>query len=322
MLQISYFLLALSIFLAIPAPIFLAKAKWTQRAPFFAIILWQSIGLSGGISLIGAFLVYGLSKLDSNTNLTIKQILNTKNLENYNINFWSIFTISTAILITIHLLLSLLTNYLKVTKQRKTHRNKLNIISSKHKNIPKTIIIKHETPIAYCLPGGSKSITVLSQGLLNLLNTNEINAVIKHEQAHLRQKHHLLLLAFAAWNTAFPWLITTKIAQNCVNNIIEMLADDEALKTTQKTDLIQAISIVSTNSTHPPLSKKTQINTLKNNLINSAAQENKNIKQRINRIKHTNKKINKTQKTLIIVCSYILITTPIYLILGTHLFHK
>lgn len=80
------------------------------------------------------------------------------------------------------------------------------------------------------------------------LEPDELRAVLIHENAHLSQRHHLLLWAFAAWRQALPWLPTTRLAQESVNSLIEMLADDVALKTESKATLIKAIAIVASGS--------------------------------------------------------------------------
>jgi Zn-dependent protease with chaperone function len=95
-------------------------------------------------------------------------------------------------------------------------------------------------------------VTVLSDGLMAALEPDELRAVLHHENAHLSQHHHLLLWAFAAWRQALPWLPTTRLAQEAVSSLIEMLADDVALKTESKAALIKAIAIVASGSTRAP----------------------------------------------------------------------
>jgi Zn-dependent protease with chaperone function len=80
------------------------------------------------------------------------------------------------------------------------------------------------------------------------LEPEELRAVLTHENAHLSQRHHLLLWAFAAWRQALPWLPTTRMAQESVSSLIEMLADDVALRTASKATLIKAIAIVASGS--------------------------------------------------------------------------
>ena len=62
----SYLLAVLAIVLAWPVPILLSRAKWPARSPFTAMILWQAIALAGGLSMIGAMLVYGLEPIGDN----------------------------------------------------------------------------------------------------------------------------------------------------------------------------------------------------------------------------------------------------------------
>ncbi len=114
------------------------------------------------------------------------------------------------------------------------------------------MVINHDSPVAYCLPGGARSVTVLSDGLMAALEPAELRAVLIHENAHLSQRHHLLLWAFAAWRQALPWLPTTRLAQEAVNSLIEMLADDVALKTESKATLIKAIAIVASGVRRRP----------------------------------------------------------------------
>jgi hypothetical protein len=60
------------------------------------------------------------------------------------------------------------------------------------------------------------------------------------------------LWAFAAWRQALPWLPTTRLAQESVSTLIEMLADDVALKTESKATLIKAIAIVASGPAGVP----------------------------------------------------------------------
>src|SRR6185436_14961607 len=56
-------LLVFGIALAEPVSRRLARARWPARDPVGALLLWQAIGLSGGLALVGSGLVYGLSPL-------------------------------------------------------------------------------------------------------------------------------------------------------------------------------------------------------------------------------------------------------------------
>jgi Zn-dependent protease with chaperone function len=246
----SYLLAVLAIVLAWPVPILLSRAQWPARSPFTAMLLWQAIALAGGLSMIGAMLVYGLEPIGDNLLAGLRALAGMVlfNAPTTALGFWHIFALSAAALLTAHLVFTLLLTYYKIERQRRRHRELLALLASPSAEGAGTLVISHDSPVAYCLPGGARSVTVLSDGLMAALEPAELRAVLIHENAHLSQRHHLLLWAFAAWRQALPWLPTTRLAQESVNSLIEMLADDVALKTESKATLIKAIAIVASGS--------------------------------------------------------------------------
>ena len=250
----SYLLAVLAIVLAWPVPILLSRAQWPARSPFTAMVLWQAIALAGGLSMIGAMLVYGLEPIGDNLIAGLRALAGMVffNAPTTDLGFWHIFALSAAALLTAHLVFTLLLTYYKIERQRRRHRELLALLASPSAEGAGTLVISHDSPVAYCLPGGARSVTVLSDGLMAALEPAELRAVLIHENAHLSQRHHLLLWAFAAWRQALPWLPTTRLAQESVNSLIEMLADDVALKTESKATLIKAIAIVASGSARMP----------------------------------------------------------------------
>ncbi|WP_449372532.1 M56 family metallopeptidase [Arthrobacter psychrolactophilus] len=242
----SWFLAVLAVALAWPVPVSLARAAWPTRAPFAAMVLWQCIALAGGLSMIGAMLCYGLVPLGDNLASGLRGLFNIlvgqQSLDT--LGLIHAFALSAAALLTAHLVFTLWLSYFRILRQRRRHRDLLNLLSSPSDDRPDTLVISHQAPVAYCLPGGSRSITVLSEGLLQLLSPDELRAVLLHEQTHLTQRHHLLLWAFAAWRSALPWLPTSKLAQRAVSSLIEIMADDVALRSVSKSTLVTAIALV------------------------------------------------------------------------------
>jgi Zn-dependent protease with chaperone function len=214
------------------------------------MLLWQAIALAGGLSMIGAMLVYGLEPIGDNLIAGLRALAGMVffNAPTTALGFWHLFALSAAALLTAHLVFTLLLTYYKIERQRRRHRELLALLASPSTEGAGTVVISHDSPVAYCLPGGARSVTVLSDGLMAALEPAELRAVLIHENAHLSQRHHLLLWAFAAWRQALPWLPTTRLAQESVNSLIEMLADDVALKTESKATLIKAIAIVASGS--------------------------------------------------------------------------
>ncbi|QNE14293.1 M56 family metallopeptidase [Pseudarthrobacter sp. NBSH8] len=247
----SYLLAVLAIVLAWPVPILLSRASWPARSPFTAMLLWQAIALAGGLSMIGAMLVYGLEPIGDSLISGLRGLaaMVLFNAPTTALGFWHLFALSAAALLTAHLVFTLLLTYYRIERQRRRHRELLALLAAPSVDADRTVVISHDSPVAYCLPGGARSVTVLSDGLMAALEPAELRAVLSHENAHLNQRHHLLLWAFAAWRQALPWLPTTRLAQEAVNSLIEMLADDVALKTESNATLIKAIAIVASGPT-------------------------------------------------------------------------
>ncbi|MCQ2001190.1 M56 family metallopeptidase [Arthrobacter zhaoxinii] len=249
----SYALAALAIVLAWPVPVLLSRAQWPARSPFTAMVLWQAIALAGGLSMIGAMLTWGLEPLGDNLLAGLHGLwrILLEGAPASTLGLVHVFALSAATLLSAHLVFTLLLTYYRIQRGRRRHRDMLNLLSSPSADTPATLVIQHPTPVAYCLPGGARSVTVLSDGLLNMLSKEELGAVLTHERAHLAQHHHLLLWAFAAWRAALPWLPTSLLAQRSVNELIEMLADDEALHEADRMTLVRAVAIVGSGSAAP-----------------------------------------------------------------------
>jgi len=205
--------------LAWPVPVALARATWPTRAPVMALLLWQGIGLAGGLSMIGALALTGYAVLPAH----------------------AFAALIPAGVFTVYLLAHLAATTVQVTAQRHRHLALLELLTSPHPTRARTRVLDDAVPVAYCLPRGAQSVTVLSQGLLDRLDPDELVAVIAHERAHVEQRHDLLLLAFRAWRSALPWFPIAARAEVEVAALVEMLADDHARREVHDEVLARAI---------------------------------------------------------------------------------
>ncbi|MEN0084793.1 MAG: M56 family metallopeptidase [Leifsonia sp.] len=241
----AVFLGALAVALAWPVPLLLARAKWPSAAPVLAVALWQSIALAGGISMIGSLLVAGLQPFGDDLWSRIAGAASHlfQGSLPADVTLLNAFLLSAAVLLTAHLVLNLALTSVRSRNQRHRHMELLRLLSSPLPDTPSTRVIDHPAPAAYCLPG-ARSVTVLSEGMIELLSPAELDAVVAHERAHLRQKHHLLLDAFRSWKRSLPWFPIATRAQDAVALLLEMLADDTARRTSGDAVLAEAIRLV------------------------------------------------------------------------------
>lgn len=240
-------LTALAIALAWPVPHALARAHWPHRSPVTAIVLWQAIGLAGGLSLIGAPLVYGLSPIDHHLPTAIAQLTDQTLAGDpfAHLHVPHLITLAIAAALAARLTLSLIMSATRTARQRKQHRDTVRLLARDDPERPETSVIDHTRPAAYCVPG-SPPLLVITSGMRDSFGTHELDAVIAHEYAHLNYRHDLLSLPFMAWNRALPWIPSTREARASVAQLVEMMADDRARHTCDTDTLAQAISFAVT----------------------------------------------------------------------------
>lgn len=80
---------------------------------------------------------------------------------------------------------------------------------------------------AYCLPG-SRGMVVISTGVVDRLSPDELSAVLAHERAHLRGRHHLARHLSDVLSRAFPLVPLLRTAAEEVPKLLELRADDVA----------------------------------------------------------------------------------------------
>jgi Zn-dependent protease with chaperone function len=249
----AWLLLVVAVALAWPVPILLSRASWPTRAPGTALVLWQSIALAGGLSMIGALLVYGLIPFGSTLPDGVAALARTLLGEPLpaGTGLDHVLGLCLAFVLGGHLVLNLMATIVRSERQRRRHRNLVELLSQPMHGRPGTRVLDHAAPVAYCLPGATRSVTVLSNGMLDLLDPGELRAVIAHETAHLRQQHHVVLLAFKSWHSALPWFPIANRAENAVALLVEMLADDQARHVVDNRTLARAIVLVGTAGEPP-----------------------------------------------------------------------
>lgn len=261
--MIPYFLLIAAVLLAWPVPLLLRRAQWVSRAPHLAMFVWQAVGLTGGLAMIGAPLMWGLKPLGDGLVQALTELFTVLHhhgwstlISDYDWSPGRIAGVTAGLMLAAHLILTLLNTYIQTLRQRAKHRNAIALLSLPQddaSDLPdqkpdsdslQLRVLPHDSPLAYCLPGMLGAIMVLSQGLVNRLSSAQLETVVAHEKAHLKQRHDLLRLAFESWDRACAWLPTTSVARTAVTELTEMLADDAALVNHNREDLLTAIALV------------------------------------------------------------------------------
>jgi hypothetical protein len=216
----------------------LLRASWPRRSPAAAILLWQALGLAGGLAAVGALLSIGVSgpgrqagvvggltalagRLSAGELIAPGQPL--------------ILTTIRMLALTAGLALLgvlcgvLIMAFADALGARHRQRELLALLAHGDPKVPGALVIDYPAAAAYCLPG-IRSQIVVSAGTLDLLGPAELTAVLAHERAHLRARHDLVLIPFTSLSRAFGRFAGVTQAHQSVALLVEMMADDRALR--------------------------------------------------------------------------------------------
>jgi Zn-dependent protease with chaperone function len=128
----------------------------------------------------------------------------------------------------------------RAVRRRRRHRETLRLVAWEDSRHADVLVLDHPVPVAYSLPARRRGI-VVSTGARNALSAAELGAVLAHERAHLRQRHHALLLLLDLAHALLPWLPTVRRAKERLPLLLEMSADDAAARTCGKRTLVDAL---------------------------------------------------------------------------------
>lgn len=112
---------------------------------------------------------------------------------------------------------------------------------------PDVAIVDHDAPAVYCLPCGRYQI-VVSAAALAALTPAQLRAVLAHERAHLRRRHHVILALATALARAFTRVPLLSQAPPQLAVLAEMAADDAAIRHHRRGDLAAALVVLATAS--------------------------------------------------------------------------
>ena len=231
----------LAIALAGPIPALLARASWPMRAPRAAIVLWQAVAAAAVLSAFSAGLALASRLfLPGPDGRPTSSIAGEIDVLGWPLWLCSVGVLALTLLIGARLIMSVMQVAIGTRRRRAHHRMMVDLLGERHHALVGTRILQIAEPLAYCLPG-MRSRVVLSEGTLRTLEDSELAAIVRHERAHLRARHDLVLEFFIAVHTAFPRFVRSGSALNAVRLLVELLADDAAVRAVGPTPVARAL---------------------------------------------------------------------------------
>ena len=243
----------------------LIQASWPRRSPAAAILLWQALGLAAGLAAVGTLIGLAMpasnagvlrSALRAGTLLQARDVFQLTGMFGAPGGLPAVIAAVRLTCLAAGLLLFALLCWVLVAvsvaalQARRRQRALLTLLAHLDPKVPGALVVDYPSAAAYCLPG-LRSQIVVSVGTLELLGRAELAAVLAHERAHLRERHDLVLLPFTALRRAFPRSATCTDAHRSVALLVEMLADDRALRGRPARELVSALVRFGTADTCP-----------------------------------------------------------------------
>jgi hypothetical protein len=227
---------ALGLTLSLLAPRLLASARWTDRAPVAGVLLWQSLTLTAVLCALGVVLA------------APEEVARAAGARHPETVAALLFSLAVAGTIVIRLIVSLVRVSSRARARRARHRMLVDLLDSveRHEGLggEEIRVLDGALPLAYCVPGREPRV-VLSDGVLRTLDSEQVDAVLAHERAHLRHKHELVMESFTAFYRAVPGPLRSKVPLDAVHLLLEMVADDAARRRTGSAPLRAALARLS-----------------------------------------------------------------------------
>jgi len=239
----------LAVLLAGPAPALLARATWPLRAPRAAMVLWQAIALAAALSAFSAGIATATRLLMPGPDgRPTAGIIGAPGRLGWPLWTAYVAVFALTVLVGGRLVIAVARVTIANRRRRAHHRTVVDLVGVGHDaalaqqcaHTRDLRVLDVAQPLAYCLPG-VRSRVVISEGTLTTLADAEVMAILTHERAHLRARHDLVLEAFTAVHAAFPRLVRSANALRAVQLLVELLADDAAVRATGRTPLARAL---------------------------------------------------------------------------------
>jgi Zn-dependent protease with chaperone function len=212
---------ALGLTLSLVVPGVLAGARWTDRAPAAAVLLWQAVTLAAVLSALGVVLA------------APEEVVRAAGSGRPVAAVALVGALAVAAVIVIRLLVSLAGVSRRSRARRERHRMLVDLLDRAEQrreiDVDGLRVLDGPLPFAYCVPGRSPRV-VLSGGALQVLDRAEVDAVLAHEQRHLRHQHDVVMESFTAFYRAVPRPLRRRTPLDAVHLLLEMVADDAARK--------------------------------------------------------------------------------------------
>ena len=225
----------------------LARARWAIRAPLLAAVTylaaaWSVVAAAGlaGLALAvhATALGSGLSQLIGACVIRLRDTYATPGgalVAGLGLVLASAVAGRTAIAAATHLR--------AVRRHALRHTQAVRLLGRQDPALG-AVLVEHSQPAAYCVAGPDPTV-VVTTGTLHALDRDQMAAVLAHERAHLAWRHHRLVALARIAQQLLPFLPLMREAAAQVARLVEMHADDTAIRSHDSRTLATALVVLS-----------------------------------------------------------------------------
>jgi Zn-dependent protease with chaperone function len=224
----------------------LGRAKWTARAPLLAIVTYlaaawsvvASLGLAGlTLAVHATALGGGLSQLIGACVLRLRDAYATPGgatVAGLGLALAGAVVARSAVMAVSHV---------RATRRHaRQHAEAARLVGRREPSLG-AVLVDHAQPAAYCVAGPHPTV-ILTTGALQVLQPDQLDAVLAHERAHLAYRHHHLLAIARIGRQILPFIPLARDAAVQITRLVEMHADDAATGAGDAAPLASALVVL------------------------------------------------------------------------------
>ncbi|WP_369245009.1 M56 family metallopeptidase [Streptomyces sp. R41] len=212
------------------APHLLLRAGWPYRAPALAAAVWHTLMVS--FSIGAALAAYNLAMPAEHLHAGLVGLLHSCGMHvgpgEPDPGTAHRLAVALPAAIGVALVSSFVVHVVRARRTRTRHREAVDLVGH-HSAQLRATVLPYGIPAAYCLPGRHARV-VISDAAVRELTPEQLSAVLEHEQGHIAGRHHLTLAAAEAFHSVFCLTPLARHAREQTALLLEMVADDRALR--------------------------------------------------------------------------------------------
>ena len=228
MVVVGVVLIALALVVVVVAPRVLTRSAWTIDRPRTALASWSVAVLLGVVGfVVGVALVVVADRPLDPFRLTESPT--------HGLNLGVALLGVAAFVVAVRV---------RPGAEHEAVRRAMRSGAAPHREIDGTpvALVEADHALACAVPGRAGGVLV-STGLADLLRTDELEAVVAHERAHLTQRHAVAVAVAESIERAVPWVPGARAMARSTRVLVEFAADDAAARRVGRDALRRAVLV-------------------------------------------------------------------------------